>query len=76
MYFRMPWWGSLLIAIGALIFGILLGFFITRKIIQKQLRDNPPITEAQIKAMYRQMGRKPSERDVKRVMQSMKRAKK
>lgn len=71
----MPWWGILLIALGTTVVGMLIGFFITKKILEKQLRDNPPITEAQIKAMYRQMGRKPSERDVKKVMQAMKKAK-
>ncbi|MFJ1522744.1 YneF family protein [Spiroplasma sp. ald] len=71
----MPWWGGLIIGIGCLIIGGVLGFLITKKIVQKQLRDNPPITEKQIRAMYMQMGRKPSEADIKKVMNSMKRAK-
>ncbi|RUO85949.1 YneF family protein [Spiroplasma endosymbiont of Megaselia nigra] len=71
----MPWWGGLIIGIGFLVIGGVLGFLITKKIVQKQLRDNPPITEKQIRAMYMQMGRKPSEADIKKVMNSMKRAK-
>ncbi|WP_374696868.1 YneF family protein [Spiroplasma endosymbiont of Polydrusus formosus] len=71
----MPWWGGLIIGIGSLVIGGVLGFLITKKIVQKQLRDNPPITEKQIRAMYMQMGRKPSEVDIKKVMNSMKRAK-
>ncbi|AXF95258.1 MULTISPECIES: YneF family protein [Spiroplasma] len=71
----MPWWGGLIIGIGCLVIGGVLGFLITKKIVQKQLRDNPPITEKQIRAMYMQMGRKPSEADIKKVMNSMKRAK-
>ncbi|WP_338956264.1 YneF family protein [Spiroplasma endosymbiont of Polydrusus cervinus] len=71
----MPWWGGLIIGIGAFVIGGFLGFLITKKIVQKQLRDNPPITEKQIRAMYMQMGRKPSEADIKKVMNSMKRAK-
>ncbi|MFU0251972.1 YneF family protein [Spiroplasma sp. Moj] len=71
----MPWWGGLIIGFGCLIIGGVLGFLITKKIVQKQLRDNPPITEKQIRAMYMQMGRKPSEADIKKVMNSMKRAK-
>lgn len=71
----MPWWGGLIIGVSCLIFGGGLGFLITKKIIQKQLRDNPPITEKQIRAMYMQMGRKPSEADIKKVMNSIKRAK-
>ena len=70
-----PWWAGLIIGIGCLIVGGVLGFIITKKIVQKQLRDNPPITEKQIRAMYMQMGRKPSEADIKKVMNSMKRAK-
>lgn len=71
----MPWWAGLIIGIGCLVIGGVLGFLITKEIIQKQLRDNPPITEKQIRAMYMQMGRKPSEADIKKVMNSMKRAK-
>ncbi|RKX66779.1 MAG: YneF family protein [Tenericutes bacterium] len=52
-----------------------LGFYITRKMIEKQLRANPPISEAQIRAMFLSMGRKPSEQQVRSVVQSMKSAK-
>ncbi len=69
------WWGALLIALGTLVLGGLVGFIVTRKIVQNQLDKNPPINEKQIKAMYLAMGRKPSEKDVKRVMHSMKKAK-
>lgn len=69
------WWGALLIAIASLVLGGVLGFVITKKIVQKQLRDNPPINEKQIRAMYLQMGRKPSEADIKKVVNSMKKAK-
>ncbi len=67
----MEWWAVLLIAIASLIVGVIIGFFITKKVVKKQLDKNPPITEKQIRAMYMQMGRKPSEKDVKKVMQSM-----
>ncbi len=49
-----------------------LGFYITKKLIEKQLRDNPPITEEQIRSMFISMGRKPSEKQIKAVMNSMK----
>ena len=39
---------------------------------EKQLRENPPITEKQIRAMYSQMGRKPSEAQIRQIMNSMK----
>lgn len=71
----MPWWYIFICSICCLIIGGILGFLITKKIIQKQIRDNPPITEKQIRAMYLQMGRKPSEANIKKVMNSIKRAK-
>jgi len=69
----MPWWAGLIIAIGCLVIGGIIGFIITRKIIAKQLKDNPPINENQIRAMYRSMGRKPSEADIKKTMNAVKR---
>ncbi|QEH61862.1 hypothetical protein SCHIN_v1c06650 [Spiroplasma chinense] len=71
----MEWWGVLLIAIAAAIVGGIIGFIITRRVIQKQLKDNPPINENQIRAMYRSMGRKPSEADIKKTMNAVKRGK-
>ncbi|AUM62661.1 YneF family protein [Spiroplasma monobiae] len=72
---EIAWWGALLIAIGAAVVGGIIGFIITRKVIQKQLRDNPPINENQIRAMYRSMGRKPTETDIKKTMNAVKRGK-
>jgi uncharacterized protein YneF (UPF0154 family) len=51
-----------------LIVGLLLGFYIAQKLFKKQMRENPPITEDQIRAMYSQMGRKPSEQQVRQIM--------
>lgn len=72
----LEWWAVLIIALGSAIAGGFIGFFITRIIVQKQLEKNPPITADQIRAMYRQMGRKASESDIRKVLNSMKRAKK
>jgi uncharacterized protein YneF (UPF0154 family) len=58
--------------IGALIVGGLLGFYIATKMFKKQMRENPPITEDQIRAMYAQMGRKPSEQQIRQIMNMMK----
>lgn len=59
----------------ALILGLLIGgglsFFFTRRAFLKQLKENPPINEKMIRAMFSQMGRKPSEAQVKAVMRSM-----
>lgn len=56
----------------SLIAGALLGYFIAMKIFKKQMRDNPPITEAQIRSMYAKMGRKPSESQIREIMRSFK----
>ncbi|ATZ17339.1 hypothetical protein ELUMI_v1c06170 [Williamsoniiplasma luminosum] len=64
------------VIIGGIIVGAIIGFFVTRLIVKKQLKDNPPITEGQIRAMYMSMGRKPSEGDIKKTINAMKKAKK
>ena len=67
----MDWWQVLLLAIGMLIVGGVLGFFITRYMFQKQLKENPPVNEKMIRAMVRSMGRTPSEKQVREIMRSM-----
>lgn len=67
----MDWWVVLLIGIGALIVGLVVGFFIARKWFKSYLKKNPPINEKAIREMFRQMGRTPSEKQVRQVMASM-----
>lgn len=62
---------SILYLVLGLIVGGAAGFFITRHMFQKQLKENPPITEKQIRAMYAQMGRKPSEAQIRQIMKTM-----
>ena len=68
------------LSIGYILIGLLvggaLGFFLTKRYYDKQLKENPPITEKMIRAMFLQMGRKPSEAQIKAVMRSMQQAKK
>ncbi len=65
-------------SIFAIIMGILVpvagfaGFYITKKLIEKQLRENPPVSEQQIRSMFMSMGRKPSEAQIRNVMNSVK----
>ena len=59
------------VIIGVII-GIIIGFFVARYMFKKQLRKNPPINEKMIRAMYMEMGRKPSEAQIKRIMASVK----
>jgi uncharacterized protein YneF (UPF0154 family) len=51
--------------------GAAISFYFTRRAFEKQLKENPPISEKQIRAMFMQMGRKPSEAQIKAVMKSM-----
>ena len=54
------------------IIGAIIGFFGARYMFKKQLQKNPPINEKMIRAMYMEMGRKPSEAQIKRIMASVK----
>ena len=39
---------------------------------KKQLKEKPPINEKQIRMLYQQMGRKPTEKQIKQIMESFK----
>ena len=71
-------WIGLVIGLGIALFiiGAVLAFFLTKRMFEKQIKENPPITEKMIRAMFLQMGRKPSEAQIKAVMRSMQQAKK
>ena len=62
---------SLLWFIGGGIIGAAISFVVTRKMFQKQLKENPPIDEKMVRAMFMQMGRKPSEAQIRQVMKTM-----
>jgi len=38
---------------------------------KKELKKNPPINEKMIRAMFREMGRKPSEAQINRIMKNI-----
>lgn len=65
--------GVICVAIGCIIAGLVAGFFLSRWFFKKELQKNPPINENMIRAMFMQMGRKPSEAQIRAVMNSMKR---
>ena len=67
----LEWWQSLLLAIGMLIVGAIAGFFIARWYLQKQIKENPPVNEKMIRAMFRSMGRTPSEKQIREIMRNM-----
>lgn len=64
-------WGQIgFVALG-LVVGAIAGYFISRAVFKKQLKKNPPINEKMIRALYQQMGRKPSEAQVRAAMKAM-----
>ncbi len=70
---QMEIWQFVLILIGIALAAGIGAFFLARWFFKEQLRKNPPINEKMIRAMFMQMGRKPSEAQVRAVMNSMKR---
>ena len=68
----MAWWETLLRCIFALIVGAIAGFFGARYYFKKQLEKNPPINENMIRTLYSQMGRKPSESQIRAIMNNVK----
>ena len=54
-----------------LVVGLVGGFFAARYYFKKEMQKNPPINEKMIRAMYLQMGRKPSEAQIKKIMRDM-----
>lgn len=64
-------WLAVLLIIVALVGGAALGFYLARRYMMKYLKENPPINEQMIRVMMAQMGRKPSEKQVRQMMAQM-----
>ncbi len=62
----------LLIVVG-LVIGAVIGFLIAKHFTKKYLKENPPINEKMIYALMSGMGRKPSQKQVKQMMNQMNR---
>lgn len=67
----LEWYWVVLIGVGCLVVGAVVGLLVMRAIFNKQLKNNPPINRNMIRAMFMQMGRKPSEKDITKVMDAM-----
>ncbi len=72
----MPLWLAIVLIVVALLLGAVLGFFISQRYMKRYLEKNPPINENMVRAMMMQMGRKPSEKQVRQVLSSMNQHKK
>ena len=57
--------------IGAFVLGAAGAFFLTRYLFKKQLEKNPPINEKMIRVMFAQMGRTPSEKQIREIMRNV-----
>lgn len=66
-------WVVVLIAIAALLIGIVIGFFVARKYMEKYLKENPPINEQMLRILMTQMGMKPSQKKINQMMNAINR---
>ncbi len=64
-------WQFILIILLVIIATAIATFFIVRKLFKNALKKNPPINENMIRQMMAQMGRTPSEKQVRAIMRSM-----
>ena len=64
-------WMDILYLVIGLIVGVLAGFFIYKKLVSKQLKENPHVNEEMIKTLMRGMGRNPSQKQVNQLMKQM-----
>ena len=64
-------WLLIVLPIACLIGGAVASFFIVRYLFKKQLQKNPPINEKMIRVMFAQMGRTPSEKQIREIMRNV-----
>ena len=64
-------WAFVLALVGCIILGLAGGFFLARWYFKKQLKENPPVNEKMIRAMFRSMGRNPSEKQIREIMRNV-----
>lgn len=67
----MDWLSTILYTLVGVVIGGILGFYFAKKKFEKELKENPPINEKMIRAMFLQMGRKPSEAQIRQIMKSV-----
>ena len=68
-------WHDILMVFIGIIIGVIVGFFLCRRFMMSYFKKNPPINEKMIETLMSGMGRKPSQNQVKQLMQQMNRLK-
>ena len=69
--FEIQTWVFVLSLIGLFVVGGIAGFFLARFLIKRQMEKNPPINEKMIRVMFAQMGRTPSEKQIREIMRNV-----
>lgn len=64
-------WLFIVLIVVAILVGAVSGFFLARAWFKRYLEKNPPVNEMMIREMMRQMGRTPSEKQVRNILSSM-----
>lgn len=64
-------WQDILLVLVGLIVGAVIGFFVSKKLMTKYLKQNPPINEDVIRALMSGMGRTPTQKQVNQMMKNM-----
>ena len=67
----MNMWHDILMVFIGIIIGAIAGFFLCRRFMMSYFKKNPPINEKMIETLMSGMGRKPSQKQVKQLMQQM-----
>lgn len=65
-------WLWILLIIVFFLGGIVVGFYAACKYMKTYLKNNPPINETQLSLMMSQMGRRPSKKKLRQMMNTMK----
>ena len=64
-------WHDILMIVVGLIPGLIIGFFVSKKLMTKYLKQNPPINEEMIRTLMSGMGRTPNQKQVNQMMKQM-----
>ena len=64
-------WQDILLVLLGLVVGAVIGFFVSKKLMTKYLKQNPPINEEMIRTLMSGMGRTPTQKQVNQMMKNM-----